>query len=775
MRTVRSFDPCLPCGVHMYLGERQDARAAALAHPVRQRRVDRWATSHGRRDRPAGHRRPDRGAARRQRGPAARWRASAPRSSSGWSPTSTAPAWSGCSTSSHERGRLDDERPRALADDDLVAEPAAGARAAPVRRRDPGRAGAGRACGPTSGRTAATSSCSTSATRASSGCGCSAAATAARRRRSPSSSRSRARSRRPPRRSPRSRSRTRRARAGDGRPLIPVDSLRARLERAAAATTAPPGSRCRSSPTSRAGRGGRRRRSAGTPVLVCRLGADLFAFRDRCARCERLAARGRAGPPAGRRRRRRGAALPGLPGALRRTAGRACLDDDGAAPRPAAAADRRRRSARSPCRRRCRHERAMTAGGRSPLASLRRITTHPAGSRSPGERCEMCAEPIAEEHQHVVNLESRGADVHLPRLLPAVHRRARHAALPRRARPLPVVPRLRLRAGRLGRAADPGRPRLPLPATPRRTGWSRSTRARPAPPSPSCRWTPGSGSSSANPELRHAAARRRGAAGPRARTASIAGSAATWCRSTPATSWSGGCARCGAGSTAARRRAPRSTTFFADGRASAAGPRRREAGRAVSDLRVLRRRHLRRAVRRRAAADRAAADRGDHRPDDPRDRAALPGPDRAAAAPLRRGRRGRPARPVRRPGPVGRDAQAVPVDAVQRDGAGLHRHHRGRPAAAVHLRLRGHRLALPARRAATATIPLVAAVLRHRLHPGRQRVRGRAGAVGLRGAATAAGRGVAADDRRRTSRTPAGSGSTTTSSPRWPTTGPGTA
>ena len=28
-------------------------------------------------------------------------------------------------------------------------------------------------------------------------------------------------------------------------------------------------------------------------------------------------------------------------------------------------------------------------------------------------------------------------------------------------------------------------------ATPRRTGWSRSTRARPAPPSPSCRWPPG--------------------------------------------------------------------------------------------------------------------------------------------------------------------------------------------------------------------------------------------------------------------------------------------
>ena len=48
----------------------------------------------------------------------------------------------------------------------------------------------------------------------------------------------------------------------------------------------------------------------------------------------------------------------------------------------------------------------MTAPGRPPLASLRRIT---AGRPEPpaGERCEMCAEPIAEPHQHVVNLESR--------------------------------------------------------------------------------------------------------------------------------------------------------------------------------------------------------------------------------------------------------------------------------------------------------------------------------------------------------------------------------
>jgi hypothetical protein len=43
----------------------------------------------------------------------------------------------------------------------------------------------------------------------------------------------------------------------------------------------------------------------------------------------------------------------------------------------------------------------------SPLAALRQVvTTRPAPV--PGERCEMCAEPIGAEHQHVVNLESRG-------------------------------------------------------------------------------------------------------------------------------------------------------------------------------------------------------------------------------------------------------------------------------------------------------------------------------------------------------------------------------
>ncbi|PZS15596.1 MAG: hypothetical protein DLM57_12310 [Pseudonocardiales bacterium] len=50
---------------------------------------------------------------------------------------------------------------------------------------------------------------------------------------------------------------------------------------------------------------------------------------------------------------------------------------------------------------------AGTGGRKSePLAALRRITsTRPAPVTE--ERCEMCAQPIADSHQHVVNLESR--------------------------------------------------------------------------------------------------------------------------------------------------------------------------------------------------------------------------------------------------------------------------------------------------------------------------------------------------------------------------------
>jgi hypothetical protein len=48
---------------------------------------------------------------------------------------------------------------------------------------------------------------------------------------------------------------------------------------------------------------------------------------------------------------------------------------------------------------------AMRSG--NPLGALRRVTTERPEPVTE-ERCEMCAEPIAAEHQHVVNLDSRG-------------------------------------------------------------------------------------------------------------------------------------------------------------------------------------------------------------------------------------------------------------------------------------------------------------------------------------------------------------------------------
>jgi len=42
----------------------------------------------------------------------------------------------------------------------------------------------------------------------------------------------------------------------------------------------------------------------------------------------------------------------------------------------------------------------------SAVTALRRITTDRPRS-SPGERCEMCAEPVADQHQHVVDVDSR--------------------------------------------------------------------------------------------------------------------------------------------------------------------------------------------------------------------------------------------------------------------------------------------------------------------------------------------------------------------------------
>ena len=69
MRTVRSFDPCLPCGVHMYLG---DGKKLELLHSPTQSVARVACTDEPRRtrasDRTAGDRGPHRDPARRQRG-----------------------------------------------------------------------------------------------------------------------------------------------------------------------------------------------------------------------------------------------------------------------------------------------------------------------------------------------------------------------------------------------------------------------------------------------------------------------------------------------------------------------------------------------------------------------------------------------------------------------------------------------------------------------------------------------------------------------------------
>ena len=41
MRAVRSFDPCLPCGVHMYLGDGQGTPQAAQPARLQRHVIDR--------------------------------------------------------------------------------------------------------------------------------------------------------------------------------------------------------------------------------------------------------------------------------------------------------------------------------------------------------------------------------------------------------------------------------------------------------------------------------------------------------------------------------------------------------------------------------------------------------------------------------------------------------------------------------------------------------------------------------------------------------------
>ena len=250
----------------------------------------------------------------------------------------------------------------------------------------------------------------------------------------------------------------------------------------------------------------------------------------------------------------------------------------------------------------------------------------------------MCAEPIGEEHQHVVDLESRGLMCTCRACYLLFTARAtpqlRYRAVPDRYLSFPD---LAFGAGQWDELRDPGRAGVLLPQLRARTGRSRSTRARPAPPSPSCRW--GLGPDRRRPtRAGHARARRRGAAGPRARpTASgrrvLPGADRRLLRAGRAAAdvWRGF-----DGGQEARAAID---AFFADV-AARSRPAPAARGRAsMTDLAFAVARRRRRAVRGRAAPDwPGCGSRRRTGADGPRDRAALPGADRAAAPPLRRRR-----------------------------------------------------------------------------------------------------------------------------------------
>ena len=142
------------------------------------------------------------------------------------------------------------------------------------------------------------------------------------------------------------------------------------------------------------------------------------------------------------------------------------IDVDQPSPRPAGRAGRPRRQAvYESARRRWRARERPGLG--DPLAVLQRIRQlrpRPVGA-APGERCELCAEPIADEHGHLVDLAGPQPAVRLPGLLPAVHLRGRGRR--RITGPCPTAtcafPTSRLSPAQWESLADPGRRRLLLP------------------------------------------------------------------------------------------------------------------------------------------------------------------------------------------------------------------------------------------------------------------------------------------------------------------------
>ena len=230
MRAVRSFDPCLPCGVHMYLGKGRVKKVVHTPTGSVLMAVDpRAARSSAFQELTARLESIDDVEARGDRRGAA-W----PRCSS-----CTARGSSGSSTPSTAAPEVPSD---ALARDGVVAQPAPDPRPLPGAARRSGWRRRSTACGRTWSRTAAASSSSGSRT-ASRTCACTAAATAVPRRRRRWSSRSGRRSRRPRRTSTGSRSRGRRAEARAVSRRLPLAGSAGPASGAGSSSTASPGSR----------------------------------------------------------------------------------------------------------------------------------------------------------------------------------------------------------------------------------------------------------------------------------------------------------------------------------------------------------------------------------------------------------------------------------------------------------------------------------------------------------------------------------------------------
>ena len=274
----------------------------------------------------------------------------------------------------------------------------------------------------------------------------------------------------------------------------------------------------------------------------------------------------------------------------------------------------------------------MTAPGPGAAGVAAADHRHPA--RPPaGERCDMCAEPITDAHQHVVDLESRALMCTCRAcylLFTADRATLRYRAVPDRYLSFPDVT---LGPARLGRPADPGRAGLPVPQLGAGPGGRvlPGTRGRHRVRAAARRLAADPGRPPAAGLLRPdvEALLVRGAGPDRA---------GLDCHLVPIDACYelvGRLRSLWRGFDGGQQADAAIDAFFDDvGRRSRPAPgRHRPTGPGAhrDRLRVLGRRRLRRALRGHAAADRAAADHGVHRPDRARDRAALPGPHRAAA------------------------------------------------------------------------------------------------------------------------------------------------